>query len=69
MAIKIHSSRKREEKDGGGVVYEFWLYSIADVANLPKPGDWAADTSSALIIPTGEALALGDNGWVKIGAN
>ena len=66
MAIDVHDSWKRNEKDGGGRVYEFWLDTEADVTDLPGYGEWAATTSTAFIKSTGVVKALGVNGWEDI---
>jgi len=66
MAIEIHSSTPRSEKDGGGIVYDFYIDSAADKVNLPGPGGWAALTSTALDVSTFDIYALMSAGWRKL---
>jgi len=63
MAIDIHQATPRAQQHGGGIIYEFWLDSVADIADLPKPGEWAANTSIAFVKSTSQVAVLGNNGW------
>jgi len=66
MAFEIHKSTPRKEECGGGIVFEFRITSADDVKTLPKPGDWAALTSTALNVITTESYTLMKTGWLKM---
>ena len=63
MAYDIRSATNRPDNIGGGVAYEFWLGTAEDKKELPKPGEWAANTSVAWVKSTDEIGTLGDDGW------
>jgi len=62
--IDIKNGTPRAKHLGGGVVYEFWLKTPAEIPDLPPPGSWAANTSIAWIKSTDQLGTLDDTGWI-----
>ena len=63
LGIDVRRAEKREDRLGGGVIYEFWLAVPALKQYLPMAGEWAANTSVAWVKSTDELGTLDVNGW------
>jgi len=67
LGIDVHNIERRDSLIGGGINFEFWLKDQSQIEQLPQAGDWAANTSTALIVPTGILYGLSKDGWGTIG--
>ena len=67
MAVYV-SSRKETidpgKERGSGKITEFMVDDVSDIANLPTKDSMKGST--AFVINTGTAYALGSNGWRQI---
>ena len=61
-----HWVADKENLEGSGEVVNFMVDSPADIQSLPK-GDVVKESSTALVISTGEVYALTERGWERIG--
>lgn len=62
--IDMHSSKHSPNVHGD--ILELWMDSVDDLPYLPKPGEWAALTSTALDLSTMDVYVLRSTGWRKL---
>jgi len=67
LGIDVYDIMRRDNIIGGGISFVFWLEEESQIYNLPQTGEWAANTSLAIVKPTGQTFALGRYGWDPFG--
>jgi len=66
--IDVYDIIRRDNIIGGGISFKFFLEDWdAQKDYLPKAGEWASNTSLAIVKPTGQAFVLGRYGWEPFG--
>ena len=63
MAVDIRDKKPAPVGNSSKIIFEYWLDTEADIADLPPPGREAANTSVAYVKSTGRVLGLGEGGW------